>query len=365
MTHKIIGVTYHGDSAGNPYPLMKASGIGWYRTDIPFPFADQLNGQLTPAYQAKRAELNKANANGIKILSVLPQWGHRYFDTQAGENLWHDAFPAWMGTPADAAFYDRFTRVAEFVAQDLTDRISGYWQVGNELDTATFRGPYSLEQAVRFAFAGAIGVKRVHSDDRCGINPAELSSSSRELFKLAYASDSPLDYAGIDNYFGSWIPGEVTNWIPTIDEVFALTGKPVLVSEWGYPSLGQVLEFDLGLMEHMYSMTEDERVAELASLGFPPGVNPFCILKGWANACGGAHDEVTQADYITAGLKIFAEHPQVIGSFLYCWRDSDTCYHCGQPECPSECGWGLVKTDETPKLGLLAFKAAVEKYYLA
>jgi hypothetical protein len=363
MNQKILGVTYHGDSAGDPYPSMKATGIEWVRTDIPFPFTSELGGELSPAYQLKRLELRHASGHCIQTLSVLPQWGHRYFDPQAGENLWHDAFPSWMGTPDKDGFFERYEAVSEWIARDLGELAGGYWQVGNELDTGTFRGPYSLEQAVRFAFAGARGVLRARPSDHCGINPAEMSASSRELFRMAYSPDSPLDYAGIDNYFGSWIPGEVSDWIPVIDEVAAITGRPVLVAEWGYPSLGQVLEFDPALIEKMYTLSEDERVLELINLGFPIGINPFCHLKGWANACGGAHNEQTQADYVSEGLKIFAEHPKVLGSILYCWRDSDTCYHCGQPECPSECGWGLVRVDETPKLALTAFRDAVARNY--
>jgi hypothetical protein len=337
---------------------MRTAGIGWLRTDIPFPFVDGLHGALSPAYVARRKEMHRAAASGLKLFGILPQWGHRYFNPAAGANLWHDAFPAWMGTPDDDAFYPRFSAVAEFIARDLGDISGGTWQIGNEPDTATFRGPYTLEQAVRFAFAGARGIKAASPGDRCGINPAELSSVSRELCRLAYGPDSPLDYAGIDNYFGSWIPGEVTDWIPAIDEIAALTQRPVIVAEWGYPSLGQILTFDDGLLERMYAMSADERAAELVTLGLPPGVNPFCHWQGWANACGGAHDERTQAEYITQGLRIFAEHPRVIGSVLYCWRDSDTCYHCGKPACPSECGWGLVRVDETPKPALEAFRAA-------
>jgi hypothetical protein len=299
----------------------------------------------------------------MHIFGILPQWGHRSFDAQAGQNLWHDAFPAWMGTPNEDAFYDRYAAAAEFIARDLGDLVGGTWQIGNELDTATFRGPYSLEQAARFAFAGAAGIKRAKPGDRCGINPAEMSESSRQLFRLAYAPGTPLEYAGIDNYFGSWIPGEVTDWIAVIDEVAAITGKPVIVAEWGYSSLGKLLEFDESLLQRMYSMSEDERVAELLRMGMPPGWNPFCYWKGWAFSSGGAHNEQTQADYIAQGLKIFAEHPQVLGLFLYCWRDSDVCYHCGQPECPSECGWGLVRVDETPKQSLAALRKAVEQFY--
>jgi hypothetical protein len=363
MASKIVGVCYHGDAKGNPYPAMQAAEIGWLRMDIPFPFEDRLGGTLTDTYRTAREEMRRAAGYGFKIQGILPQWGHRFFDSQAGENQWHDEFPAWMGTPEDDAYYAKFSQVAEFIARDLGDVPGGYWQIGNELDTFTFRGPYSIAQAVRFAFAGAEGILKARPGDHCGVNPAELSSASRELLRLAYAPGSPLDYAGIDDYFGSWIPGEVSDWIPVIDEVAAITGKPVLIAEWGYPSLGKNLEFDPALVERMYQMSEDERVMALMELGLPLGVNPFCYWKGWANFCGDGHTEQVQAEYITEGLKIFAEHPQVLGSFLYCWRDSDMCYHCGQPKCPSECGWGLVKTDESPKLGLAAFRAAVKKYY--
>ena len=126
MKPKIIGVTYHGDSAGDPYPSMKAAGIEWVRTDIPFPFADRMGGELTPTYLVKRLEMRHASGHCIQTLGILPQWGHRYFDPEAGENLWHDAFPTWMGTPDDEGFYERYAAVAEWIAGDLGDLTGGY-----------------------------------------------------------------------------------------------------------------------------------------------------------------------------------------------------------------------------------------------
>jgi hypothetical protein len=32
------------------------------------------------------------------------------------------------------------------------------------------------------------------------------------------------------------------------------------------------------------------------------------------------------------------------------WAGTSTCWQCGQPECPSECGWGLLDVKAKPKL---------------
>jgi hypothetical protein len=70
-----------------------------------------------------------------------------------------------------------------------------------------------------------------------------------------------------------------------------------------------------------------------------------------------------QAEYFQRGHEIFAKHPHVLGSFMFCWRDAHNCYHCGQEECPAECFWGIVDKDCVPKPAYYAVKDAIAKYY--
>jgi hypothetical protein len=98
----------------------------------------------------------------------------------------------------------------------------------------------------------------------------------------------------------------------------------VLVNEWGYSSGGEVKN----------KPGKDEVI--------PPGLNSVCHVFGWHHSVSGGHNEDTQAEYIARGLEIFAENPYVLGSFLFCWKDAEYCYHCGKALCPSECFWGIV-----------------------
>ena len=39
----------------------------------------------------------------------------------------------------------------------------------------------------------------------------------------------------------------------------------------------------------------------------------------------------------------------ICGCTIYCYKDPDTCYYCGQQECPTETRWGIVDSSEQPK----------------
>ena len=51
----------------------------------------------------------------------------------------------------------------------------------------------------------------------------------------------------------------------------------------------------------------------------------------------------------------------VIGMNVYCWGDSDSCYVCGQADCPVETGWGLVDGKGNPKPAYYAVQKAYEE----
>ena len=75
------------------------------------------------------------------------------------------------------------------------------------------------------------------------------------------------------------------------------------------------------------------------------------------------HNPEEQADYIRECMKIFAEHPAVIGEFFFRWSDTETCWQCGDPLCPAECAWGIVDVHGNPKPGYYALKESYEKYF--
>ena len=34
---------------------------------------------------------------------------------------------------------------------------------------------------------------------------------------------------------------------------------------------------------------------------------------------------------------------------IYCMQDSESCFFCGERDCPCEIAWGLLRADGTPK----------------
>ena len=62
-------------------------------------------------------------------------------------------------------------------------------------------------------------------------------------------------------------------------------------------------------------------------------------------------------------LEIFAEHPHVMGNFMFCFTDAAVCWHCHHENCPAECYWGLCDVNCVPKKAYYAARDAVRRLY--
>jgi hypothetical protein len=96
--------------------------------------------------------------------------------------------------------------------------------------------------------------------------------------------------------------------------------------------------------------------------------SPVCRDKDWdaigpAKWRGQDHSEALQAAYIEECVKIFAEHPAVIGNLFFQWQDPPRCWQCGAIDCPAECGWGCIRSDGTPKPGYYALVKANKEHF--
>jgi hypothetical protein len=215
------------------------------------------------------------------------------------------------------------------------------WQIDNEMDIDVFKGPLSIEQSARLLISGARGIKKGNPAAKTSINPAFLGDNSIYLYKTLYSGSQDLfDYAGIDGYFGSWQQGGPRSWIGVIDKIYELTGKPVLIHEWGYSAVDREPEED----------------------GSGHNLNDVCY-HGWFNVWKNSHSEDEQAEYIKEAMKIFAEHPHVAGNFFFMWGDPKSCFHCGQPGCPAECGWGLMDINGRLRKAYYTLQDTIKKYY--
>ena len=73
---------------------------------------------------------------------------------------------------------------------------------------------------------------------------------------------------------------------------------------------------------------------------------------------GYTHTPEGQAKFYEDLIPRLLSKDYIIGTIIYCWGDSDSCYVCGQEECPVETGWGLVDNDGNPKPAYYAVKEA-------
>jgi hypothetical protein len=233
---------------------MKAVGIGWVRRGFDFPFEDKIGGKLSPAFLNELEEAKKIRKAGLQIMGITNEAGEMDYDEKDKKRVWRPQVPNWAGSIDSDTYYDTFEKGCEEVARQ-TKGLVDLWQVSNEMDIEDFKGPLSTEQVERFLVAGGRGLKKGNPQAKVGINPAMMDPGD-SLFREVYAKmgpdaksgekffrdiysrpDNPFDYAGIDGYFGSWSPGGPQEWVTVIEKIHEITGKPVLINEWGYSSL--------------------------------------------------------------------------------------------------------------------------------
>jgi len=257
---------------------------------------------------------------------------------------WVRGVPEWAEPFDEDRYYDTYQAACEEVARKTAGLVE-YYQISNEPDNRQFTGWLSDDQIVRFLLAGAEGVHAGNPRGQTGINLATLDDRGRWLLRAIYQiDDSPFDYVGLDGYFGSWHPGGPEQWPTTIDEAYAITCRPVLIPEWGYASIGTPT---------LHLCTEQD-----------PNYNQLtCQNQAFANVWHDEHSPEVQAEYIRECLRIFATHPNVLGSFMFKWGDDELCWQCGGRACPAETRWGFVDIEGKPKPAYWAFKQTVAEFY--
>lgn len=341
---KIKGIVY-AYNTGDEYDMVRELGMEWVRLNISFPWEDKMFGRLCPEYLQARQEIRHMHARGFQVMPATPPLGGYTFDAEKGITCWHEHFPEFVGEKGTEAFYENVRETMRFICEDLGGDAGIYWQCMNEIDIPIFSGEYPEKIVAETARACAEGILRANPEARCGINISCYNENAVRIADLVYREGHSFRYMGVDQYFGSWQPGDVDSWTAVIDALYERYHLPVLANEWGYSSGGELAP----------EKPDPDEV--------PTGLPDVCYLKKWFYEVDGGHTPKVQADYLDRGLKLFAEHPHCIGSFLFCWRDAYHCYHCGASDCPAECYWGIVTPDCRPKPAYDAVKKALEQYY--
>ncbi|WP_269522246.1 hypothetical protein [Coraliomargarita parva] len=314
------------------FSLMKDAGIGCLRFgDFKFDLAAFVQGRPQgEGFRQASARVRDLCGEGFRLIGITP--GPREMAAVSLE-------------PGSHEYYQAYDRICRFLAETFGEWIQ-WWQVANELDIWIFRDQLDLVQSVKFLKTGIRAMKSVRPDLKVGINitlfpslPGEVDGNTDAHEGLVVAEGIygdptlPVDYAGFDSYPGSWREGGPESWHAYLDDFHALTGKPVLVQEFGYASAGGIMS------------------PEEAASGLYP-----CESKKWKFHWRGEHSEAVQAAYLQESLRIFRGKPFVLGAIYYNWRDAKRCWQCKKPDCPAETAWGLLDQEGQPKLSYETLK---------
>jgi len=356
------------------YAQFKGAGLEWNRADIPVPFDRE--GNLRQDYIDWKDKMRRYKENGIRIFAVTP---YPYQFLEYGVDC---------RTPEGEA---RVCEVARFLAKDLQGIAEGF-QITNEMGIPHFTNPLTLREAARFIGVQLEAMQPLKGDMLLGYNSAGPQGDLHALMRpwLPYC-----DYVGIDLYIGCFAP--IGNTVSTLEMMlrylWSMTGKPILLCEFGYISGGapktpeekratlqrygvsseQELREKIDLvLENMEKITPTF-AAHLKNNASGPAARADFLLqidmkqhlyrempKGVV-AKGCPHTPEGQASFYRMVLPRLAKLPFLLGAFVYCWQDGERCYICGQNDCPMETRWGLVDLQGKEKPSYYAVRDALAK----
>ncbi|MDD4689655.1 MAG: glycosyl hydrolase 53 family protein [Eubacteriales bacterium] len=359
----IIGICHgYGD-----YNRIKDCGFEWDRIDCPFPY-DKETGEISEHYIKFKEHCNQLHKEGFKVMAIspVPVWAYLMggFD---------------MREPGG---YDKVRDMHRFIAEDLKGYVDG-WQVGNEINVYFFRTPYDFDQAILYIEAGVKGIRDVDKEILLGYNFSEYDETSIYMIEKLNTVNDLCDYMGLDAYHGTWIKGTPDDLIDDVNKLHQQTGKPVLIQEFGFASVGDIIqEGELDSAMSQYGFKDfDEAVAncELYLERLPERLSRSMkgiprkeweanlrhhephILKKWV---GGSdkypHTLDGQAKWLGEVIEKLGKTSCVIGFMLFAWSDAGNCFFCGAPDCPCETAWGLIDNDNKEKPSFYAVKEAIK-----
>ncbi len=342
------------------YIQLHEANINWVRLDIPYPFDE--NGQLRKEYLDKKEECKRFTANGFRVMAITP----------------YPAACIKYGADVRTAEGEQTLRAsARFLITDLQAYVGGF-QVTNEMGMPHFTLPLNMAEAVKFIGVQLEEMYPLRGKIIIGYNSAgpqiDLHLPMKQYHKYC-------DYVGLDMYLGCFfnMPGFVFMFSVMARFLWAFTGKPILMQEFGYIGEGK-------------PKTKDEKKKILLSYGFESEEQAKADIEKFVNslsphfanhvrkACGNdaskyasllfggdmknhlykelpritaipgmPHTPEGQAKFFSKVIKLFYDLDFVCGCIIYCYSDYAKCGYCGQADCPTETRWGLVDQQGNPK----------------
>lgn len=352
------------------YELIKEGNIEWFRDDIPFPY--NADGEISESYKSWKEYVKAYADNGIKIFGITP---------------YPEDYIEYGLDPRDPEAKQGIQDIARFYMEDLKG-IVGAFQITNEMGIDRFTYPLTMEEAYEFIGMQLEAMYPIRGDVLIGYNLAALSIAKMPLDMKEY--HEYCDYVGVDLYLGCFenILKNINQYITILKYVRRVTGKPVILCEFGYIGLGEpktqeekqaILEsygysseekaradidnFIKALPEELanefdkYSEETPEYRAELMFEGEFSN-HLYTELHDGFGLYKYPHTPEGQAEFFSYIIPKIRKLDFVIGSFIYMWDDTGSCYVCGQEECPVETKWGLVDSEGKPKPSYYAVQEA-------
>ena len=352
----ICGVCHpHGDMK-----KITDANIEWIRTDIPFPFEN--DGSISQSYTEYKNRCLEFKTNGIKVMAVTPYPKH-YIE--------HDA------DIREKDGENKVREIARFMIRDLQGVVAGL-QITNEMGMPRFTKPLEMKDAARFIGVQLKEMYYLRGDIVIGYNSAGPQADLHALMKPYYKY---CDYVGIDIYLGCFygVPGLMCIFDALVRFLWAMTGKPILLQEFGYISGGHTktrkqrneLLQRYGAKNRKDAKTNIEKFVDSLPKTLSEHTKYICDedkeryynflfrsdmrdhlyseLQRITKIPGYDHTPEGQGKFYDDIIERLYNLKYVAGMIIYCYQDSDTCYVCGQADCPVETKWGLVDAQGNPK----------------
>ncbi|MCR5041928.1 MAG: hypothetical protein K6C36_07535 [Clostridia bacterium] len=359
----IMGVCHPNED----YELLRGAGIRWVRFDVPFPFTAQ--GEPSPGYAAFRERCRGYAERGFSVMAVTP---------------FPDAFISAGIDPRTPEDESRIREVAEFLVRDLQGLVGGF-QISNEAGLPKFTLPLTLDEAARFIGIQAEAMYPLRGEILVGYNSGGPEAKLHALMRPYHRF---CDYVGIDVYLGCFagLPGLMCLFPALLRYVWALTGRPVILQEFGYIGGGmpksrrqkKELLRSYGLRSEKDAKRDIEKLVdklpgsfrhfiEHDGRGDPARYYDLIFRSDYrqhfykemprlTRVPGCEHSPEGQARFFSDLIPRLYRLPFVAGAMVYCWSDAETCGYCGQSDCPVETRWGLVDSAGRPKPSYHAVK---------
>lgn len=353
------------------YETIKEANIEWTRKDIPFPY--NADGTISQHYLGWKAEMQAYANNGIKVFAITP---------------YPDDYIEYGLDPRDPDSREGIQDIARFFIEDL-DGIAGAIQVTNEMGIDRFTHPLTLNEAADFIGMQLEAMYPVRGDIIIGYNLGGLAIVTLPFKMQKY--HQYCDYVGLDMYLGSFedISHDINHYLVILGFVRKVTGKPIIMCEFGYIGYGEpksevekkaVLQqygFDSeeaatadmdtfisrlpeDMKEEILELYPNYTAEEYAQILFEGEYKNhlYTSLPEGYGLNGYTHTPEGQAKFYKDLIPKLMAKDYCVGAVIYCWGDSESCYVCGQEECPVETGWGLVDNDGVPKPAYYAVQEA-------